>query len=319
MECRIWKYVPYQELLNIGGSFAGNIFTTADGIKYVPLYEGKMIWMFNHHFATWPTIVSERPNAIPSLDVKDWEDTNGIIYPWYWVPMSNVEASYFKLDSENKIIWQWKHSWQLCIRKVSNSTNERTCIVSFIPRNVGVGESIHYLNPSKSTLQACIFMGMLNSIPFDYVVRQKMGGSNMSNYIISQLPVLTPEQVSSSGMEKDIVERVVRLCWFNHDLDEWMDELRDECPLEYDLPIEPVIWDNSQRAVWQAELDAIFAHLFGLSTEDLRYILDPEDVCGEGCINETFRVLKDREIRELGEYRTKRLVLEAWKRLGFQN
>ncbi|MFC1805504.1 hypothetical protein ACFL09_00810 [Planctomycetota bacterium] len=30
---------------------------------------------------------------------------------------------------------------------------------------------------------------------------------------------------------------------------------------------------------------------------------------------ETFRVLKQKELRRLGEYRTRRLVLEAWKRL----
>lgn len=31
----------------------------------------------------------------------------------------------------------------------------------------------------------------------------------------------------------------------------------------------------------------------------------------KGSINETFRVLKDNEICQYGEYRTKRLVLEA--------
>lgn len=41
-----------------------------------------------------------------------------------------------------------------------------------------------------------------------------------------------------------------------------------------------------------------------ISTDELRYILDPEDICGPGCINETFRVLKERELREYGEYRT---------------
>lgn len=146
-----------------------------------------------------------------------------------------------------------------------------------------------------------------------------MGGSNMSNYIIEQLPVLSPEEIQSSGCEHEIVERVSRLCWFNHDLDEWMDELRGDCPDNYNLPVEPLIWDCQQRAVWQAELDAIFAHLYGLTSEELRYILDPEDVCGEGCINETFRVLKGNEIREFGEYRTKRLILEAWDRFGYDN
>ena len=41
------------------------------------------------------------------------------------------------------------------------------------------------------------------------------------------------------------------------------------------------------------------------------------NVCGSGCINETFRVLTDREIREYGEYRTRRLVLDAWHRFGY--
>ncbi len=30
---------------------------------------------------------------------------------------------------------------------------------------------------------------------------------------------------------------------------------------------------------------------------------------------ETFRVLKEKELRQFGEYRTRRLVLEAWHRL----
>lgn len=85
------------------------------------------------------------------------------------------------------------------------------------------------------------------------------------------------------------------------------------------IRVEQTIKNPERRAVLQAELDAIFAHLYGLNTEDLRYILDPEDICGKGCINETFRMLKDNELRQYGEYRTKRLVLEAWNKFGFDN
>ena len=85
------------------------------------------------------------------------------------------------------------------------------------------------------------------------------------------------------------------------------------------IRVEQTIKNPERRAVLQAELDAIFAHLYGLNTEDLRYILDPEDICGKGCINETFRVLKDNELRQYGEYRTKRLVLKAWNKFGFDN
>lgn len=43
-----------------------------------------------------------------------------------------------------------------------------------------------------------------------------------------------------------------------------------------------------------------------------RFILDPKDVMGEDYPSETFRVLEEGELRAYGEYRTRRLVLEAW-------
>lgn len=80
---------------------------------------------------------------------------------------------------------------------------------------------------------------------------------------------------------------------------------------------DPFIFDLDRRAILQAELDAIVAHLYGLNNDELSYILDPEDICDPGCINETFRVLKERELREYGEYCTRRLVLDAWHSFNY--
>jgi len=94
--------------------------------------------------------------------------------------------------------------------------------------------------------------------------------------------------------------------------------------------------------VLRAELDAWYARLYGLTRKQLRYILDPhglsereladildpwEDPTAQGLHllpaepaedfpGETFRVLKDKEEKAHGEYRTRRLVLEAWERQG---
>jgi len=73
---------------------------------------------------------------------------------------------------------------------------------------------------------------------------------------------------------------------------------------------------NPERcAQHRAELDAYYARLYGLIRDELRYILDPADVMGADYPSETFRVLKEGEIRAFGEYRTRRLVLEAWDRM----
>lgn len=73
--------------------------------------------------------------------------------------------------------------------------------------------------------------------------------------------------------------------------------------------------EENRHAILRAELDAYYAKLYGLTRDELRYILDLKDVYGPDSPGETFRVLKEKEEREYGEYRTRRLVLEAWDKL----
>ncbi len=77
----------------------------------------------------------------------------------------------------------------------------------------------------------------------------------------------------------------------------------------------PYRWDEVRRAWLRAELDARFARAYGLTRDEVRYILDPADVHGPDFPGETFRVLKEKEQKNFGEYRTRRLVLEAWDKL----
>lgn len=80
----------------------GNTFTTPDGEEYVPLYEGKMIWHYNHHYGTWPT-EGERPNSInmPSLD--ELSNPNSHIMPWYWVPLTAVMIDWLRWTKTEKL------------------------------------------------------------------------------------------------------------------------------------------------------------------------------------------------------------------------
>ena len=312
----------YAQLMEAGATYEAPNFTLEDEI-YVPLYEGKMIWHYNHHYGTWPTS-GERPNAIDSPSVEELANPDASIVPWYWVPLSAVKERLVKRDKEDNIVWQWEHKWLLGFRDITNATTIRTFVCSLIPDAVGVGNTATLLFAECGCMPAAAFAAAISSIIFDYTTRQKLGGSHASIGFVKQFPVLTPEQIPDS-MQWEIVKRVAELCYFNHDLDGWAEELWEEMNDEQraELPQlgdkQPWTFNPDRRALLQAELDAIFAHLYGLTTEDLRYILDPEDVCGEGCINETFRVLKDNEIKQYGEFRTKRLVMQAWQNFGFDN
>jgi hypothetical protein len=137
-------------------------------------------------------------------------------------------------------------------------------------------------------------------------------------FVVKQLPVLPLESYSvedSCAIEK----RVLELTYSADNLSSFYEDVVAENPaLDIRVGLDrgtPWRWDPERRAVLCAEMDAIYARLYGLSREDLRYILDPKEVMGEDYPSESFRVLKDKEIRLLGEYRTRRLVLEAWDRM----
>ena len=318
-----YLFRTYAQLTELGATLNGNTFTTADGETYVPLYEGKMIWHYNHHYGSWP-IEGERPNSINTPSEDELANPDSCIMPWYWVPLTAVKDRLMKYDRDGNVVWEWKHKWLFAFRDVTNAMTERTFIIAPIPDAKGVGHTATLLYAERGCMPGASLYGMMSSLIFDYTTRQKIGGTHASINYVKQFPVLTPDQIPST-MQWQIVKRVAELCYFNHDMDGWASELWDEMNEEQraELPQlgaqQPWIYDPERRAILQAELDAIFAHLYGLNTEDLRYILDPEDVCGKGCINETFRVLKDNEIRQYGEYRTKRLVLEAWNNFGYAN
>lgn len=62
----------------------------------------------------------------------------------------------------------------------------------------------------------------------------------------------------------------------------------------------------------RAQLDAYIAKMYGLTREELAYILDPAAVMGPDHPSVTFPGLKRKEIEQYGEYLTQRLVLTAY-------
>ena len=234
-------------------------------------------------------------------------------------------------ESAQRLAERWLEEscpkWLMGWRDICRATDERTVIASVLPA-VGVGNKIPLFRPNKqiTTPQASAFIANLSSIIFDFMARQKLGGTTLNYFYMKQFPVVPPDRYTPTNIAF-VASRVLELTYTADDMHLWAEELISEWKLNDGnwkpgtpepirrSPLTPFPFDPERRAVLRAELDAYYARLYGLGRDELRYILDPEDVMGNGYPSETFRVLKDREIREYGEYRTQRLVLEAWDRI----
>ena len=197
--------------------------------------------------------------------------------------------------------------WHQVFRDITNSTNANTMVPANVPGH-GVGNNAPVLDyQNEPAVASVLVLANMNSLPLDWAARLSVGGTHMSFFIVKQLPVLPPEVYLETAPTGDtwvelIVPRALELTYTAWDLQPFAQDLG------YDGP--PFVWDEERRHRLKCEMDAIYAHLYQLDREDLAWILDAPEP------SQSFPGLKRNEMRQFGEYRTQRYVLQAYDLLA---
>jgi hypothetical protein len=270
--------------------------------RYVPLYEGKMAFYFDHRYGDFAAADEKEDTdyrEIPRPSFEQLCDPTFEVTPRYWVPETEVAKRLQQKD--------WNEKWLFACRGLTNATNERTFVTFVLPVS-GVGNSVPVWTFGKEHDRRKIAALTANtaSLVCDFAARQKIGGTNLNLFYLEQFPLLPPVFYTEHRLTF-IIPMVLELTYTSHSLAPFARDLGHNGP--------PFAWDEDRRALLRADLDAFYARAYGLTRDELRYILDPADVKGPDYPSETFRVLKEREVRQYGEYRTRRLVLAAWDRM----
>lgn len=238
--------------------------------------------------------------------------------PRYWVPTADIVSAF----SRGRIHKQWL----LVVRAITNATNERT-VISCVIGAVGIGHSSWAIRLAKAPVKLlCAFLSILNSFVLDFVARQKVGGMNLSNFIIKQLPILPPVVLEegvhwspSVRVVEWIVTRVLELTYTTWDLEPFARDCGFDGP--------PLHWDEERRFLIRGELDAAFFHLYLQSDTDGEWVKanteteddlkrlrasfsKPRDAVDY--IMETFPIVKRKDIEKYGDYRTKLRILQIY-------
>jgi hypothetical protein len=263
-----------------------HLFHAEPGDGRVPLCEAKMVHHFTHRWATY-----DGDEARETTE-DELRDPGFVVNPRWWVDALEVEA---------RLAGRWDRDWLLGWRDIARNTDYRTVIASAIPR-VADGDTFLLAFPTAAA-EPGILLANLASFALDYAARQKIGGTHMKYHVFQQLPVVPPSRYDVIAAWDDsariagwLISRVVELVYTAWDMEPFA---RDH---GYDGP--PFCWDPDRRELLRAELDAAFFHLYGLERDDVDYVMD------------TFWVVRDRDVKAHGEYRTKRLILEIYDELA---
>ncbi len=252
----------------------------------VPLYEGKVIWHFDHRYLSF-----DRGGPADGCLVSNAQKSEAacVVRPRYWLRRKDFEER-LKGRPVN-------YRGFLSVRDVTGVPNERTAVATirpFVPALNSLGNLF-----CRSASDALFLCGCLNSFATDYVTRQKIGGNHLSPFYLMQLAIVSPAIATApkawagaTAVRGWIETRVLELTYTAWDLEAFA--------IDTGHRGSPFIWNPDRRFLLRAELDAAFFHLYGISHEDSAYILD------------TFPIVRKNDEKAFGEYRTKRVILEVY-------
>lgn len=263
---------------------------TAPIERMLPLYQGMMTTFYDHRAADViksPT-ASKRQNQPRYLSDAEKADPLRSALPMYWV--------------REELIPELDVDWLLAFSDVTSATNERSLVPSALPL-VATNHKVPLIFTAKGPRTAACLLAMLSSFIVDYLVRQKLGGTSMTYFYVRQLAVLPPSRFEEPcpwdnglSLREWIAIRVRNLVHTSHDMDPFARSMSHHGA--------PTVWDPEQRIRERAELEAAFFNLYEVSRDNVSYVL------------ETFPITRRHDEACYGEFRTRRLILEAYDRLA---
>lgn len=286
-----------------GATLDGNVFVQRDGDS-LPLVEAKMVHHFDHRFGDYADRrAGSEDSQLPDVPLERLQNPHYQPLPRYWVRRADVDA---RLGTE------WTRSWLLGWRDITKTQNERTVIASLMPR-AAVGHTTPLMMPEVDPREVACLYACLCSLPLDYAARQKVGGTHLTYAYLKQLPVLPPSTYSCAApWQRDItlrewlVPRVLELTYTAWDVESFARDV-GYCGT-------PFLWNDARRVRLRGELDAAFFYLYGLSRDDIDYVL--ETFASYDSKGNLFSGVKGKDVKAHGEYRTKRVVLEVYDALA---
>lgn len=248
------------------------LFKEKPGENKLPLYEGKMIWQFDSNF------------SVPRYWILEKEGRKELLNSRVRKIAALAGNADKKIEySEININFDYQN-YRIGFRDIASSTNERAMISSIIPKNVFCGNTLNlqlaiydkienneWVQHKKISNAVSLFLvSLFNSFILDSMIRKKIT-SHLNMFYIYQLPVPRLSE-KSTGQEKKVfdslVERAAKLiCTTEEFADLWKEVMGMKWTKKSGVT------EEKERAKLRAEIDAIVAHLYGITEEEFVHIL----------------------------------------------
>ena len=182
--------------------------------------------------------------------------------PRYLVPIAN-------LQDRPAHIGRARH-YQLAVRAIARSTDDRTLLAAFLPPGTVCGHSVFVDSETGKHLSTSglHFLACLNSFTLDWVCRQLVA-ANVTLFVLRNLPM--PDRPNTVHF---LAHAALRLTC-NHAGYEplWREQMGDRWREAGTAFTWPVLSGEGARWAVRASIDAVVAHAYGLTSDQYAHVL----------------------------------------------
>ena len=154
----------------------------------IPIYEGKFFNQFDGKFSGFNGVADELRygNKSPSVNIDETQKGIANYFP----------ESRFFINAEKWLQLSKNHNekFMLAWRSLTSATNTRTCIATVLPF-IPASQSVQFLTTNQNDL--LYLSGLFNSVVFDFILKKKLSGIDLTQSVINQMPVPNIEQTTS--------------------------------------------------------------------------------------------------------------------------
>ena len=219
-----------------------------DGDVLLPLYEGRMIGQFD-------------------FSKKGWVSGKGRTAVWRDIPWAKkvIEPQFLMRRADFLETKGVRRGLKLGFMDVSSATNTRTTIATLTFDNPH-GNKVPVLGVDAASASVESLCGVLDTFTYDFSMRARLGGLTLNYFIVEETPLPSMARAKRlDGLVRNVALPHVSFA------PEWLDG-RDgrSWQRRWALTVH-------ERLRLRSMLDAIVAALYGLSRDDLRWILRDSD------------------------------------------
>ncbi|MBW4420721.1 MAG: hypothetical protein KME13_16040 [Myxacorys californica WJT36-NPBG1] len=235
----------------------GFYWESADGEIAFPLYEGRMIQNFDYCNQGW---ISGRGRRAVWQEIEMAQKR--------FKPQYLMSRETFYNSGKAKL------GPKLGIVKVSSATNARSMKCALIP-GFPCGESVYTLQTSPNTISRLLLLqSVFSTLSFDFLLRSRFGGVNISAYLLSECPILQLPNLSLPNI-RFLIRSAARLSFLSPIFSSYALQLREE--LDSEVSVIPysssTAFTYHERLRLKCNVDAVVAYMYGLEIEHMECIL----------------------------------------------